>query len=285
MSMLISNENQLRRYLPNAFTSVEGEVSLYEKMLPYLREAENWLKVTVTGTEILNQFIEAEEDHTLRGEACRALTCDALMHAIPALDVVLTPNGFGIVANQNISPASKERIARLIDSMEMQRDDAVMHLLKGLKMNPSWHNSEVFSFWSQTLLPNISITAQLGIREHQFSEYLALVPRIIQIEAELANAYISPELLKHLHRYQFGIGYDTYSPAHKGGRAYVITMLRPEILSQLRGEPLNVRYMADLVNVIRSQPAIFPMWHSSKTAELFSPPVFENKKNAQGYFF
>ena len=283
--MLINNETLLRKYLPNAFATVEGEVSLYDKLQPYLQEAENWLKVSVTGKDIIDQFCEAEEGHTLRGEACRAIICDALMHAVPSLDVVLTPNGFGIVSNQNIAPASKERIERLVNSMEMQRDDAVMHLLKGLRLNPTWHESEVFGYWAQTLLPNISITAQLGIRDHQFTEYLALVPRIMQIEAQLANTYISPELLEHLHRYQFGIGYDNYTAAQKGGRAYVITYLRPEILSQLRGQPLNEQYMTDLVNVIRSQPAIFPMWHASKTAELFAPPVFENKKNAQGYFF
>lgn len=283
--MLISNESQLRKYLPNAFATVEGEVSLYDKLQPYLQEAENWLRVSVTGQEILDRYSEVDEQHVLRGEACRAITCDALMHAIPALDVVLTPNGFGIVSNQNISPASKERINRLIDSVEMQRDDAVMHLLKGLRLNRRWQESEVFGFWSQTLLPNISITVQLGIREHQFSEYLELMPRIIQIEAQLANTFISPELMQHLHMFQFGIGYDTFTPEQRSARAFVITFLRPEIISQLKGAPLNERYMTDLVNMIRSQPDNFPQWHSSKTAELFEPPVFENKKESNGYFF
>ena len=29
----------------------------------------------------------------------------------------------------------------------------------------------------------------------------------------------------------------------------------------------------------------YPEWHNSATAQLFSPPVFKNKKNAAGYFF
>ena len=283
--MLINTESLLRKYLPNAFSTVEGEVTLYEKLKPYLSEAETWLKVSVTGAEVLTRFATLNDDNAAKGEACRTVTCDALMHAIPSLDVVLTPNGFGIVSNQNIAPASKERVQRLIDSMEMQRDDAVMHLLKFLRMDAVWQRSEVFPFWSQTLMPNISITAQVGIRDHQFSAYLEMVPRIMQIESELANAFISPELLQHLHLYQFGIGYSGLTPADQSGRAYVLTHLRAEIVSQLRGQSLNIQYMTDLVNVIRSQPEVFPQWHGSATAELFSPEVFRNKKEAQGYFF
>ena len=34
--MLISNDDQLRTYLPNTLTTVEGEQSLYDKMALYL---------------------------------------------------------------------------------------------------------------------------------------------------------------------------------------------------------------------------------------------------------
>lgn len=37
---------------------------------------------------------------------------------VPSLDLVLTPNGFGIVSNQNVAPASRDRVARLIASLE-----------------------------------------------------------------------------------------------------------------------------------------------------------------------
>ena len=38
--------------------------------------------------------------------------------AIPSLDLVLTTNGFGIVSNQNVVPASRERVDALISSLE-----------------------------------------------------------------------------------------------------------------------------------------------------------------------
>lgn len=282
--MLIHSDSELRSFLPNALVTVEGEMSLFEKLSTYLSEAETWLANYVTGAAPL-AAITAENEGANRPLACRIVVCHALIHAIPSLDLVLTPNGFGIVSNQNIAPASRDRVDRLIASIEMQRDDAIILLQKSLFKRVDWQQSEVFGYWAQTLLPNISVCHQLQIREHRFMAYRALLPRIIQIEDELANSFISPELLAYLHTYQFGIGYAGLSPAEQSGRAYVLTHLQAEIVSQLNGNPIRHRYMSDLVNVIRSQPDIFPLWHSSDTARLFNPPIFQNKKEAQGYFF
>ena len=282
--MLITNDQELRSFFPNALVTVEGEASLFEKLSAYLSEAETWLATYITGAAPL-AAITADNADAARPLCCRIVVCHALIHAIPSLDLVLTPNGFGIVSNQNIVPASKERVDRLIGSIEMQRDDAIILLQKALFKRADWQESEVFGYWAQTLLPNISVCLQLQIREHRFEAYRALVPRIIQIEDELANAFISPELLAYLHTYQFGIGYAELTPAEQSGRAYVLTHLQAEIISQLSGQPMRHRYMSDLVNVIRSQTDIFPLWHSSDTAKLFEPPIFENQKEAQGYFF
>lgn len=282
--MIITTDQELRSYLPNALVTVEGEMSLYDKLTPYMSEAETWLATYITGTAPLYAIADNTEDDA-RPLVCRVIVAHALMHAIPSLDLVLTPNGFGIVSNQNIAPASRERVERLMASVEQQRDDAIILFQKQLFRRADWQQSEVFGYWSQTLLPNISVCHQLRITEHRFTAYRALVPRIIQIEDELAHSFISPELLAHLHSYQFGIGYASMSPAEQSGRAYMITHLQAEIVSLLNGQPLRHRFMTDLVNVIRSQPDIFPLWHSSETAQLFTPLVFENKKEAQGYFF
>ena len=41
----------------------------------------------------------------------------------------------------------------------------------------------------------------------------------------------------------------------------------------------------DLVNIIREYEEIFPAWHTSDTAKLYSPAVFVNKKKSGGYWF
>ena len=41
----------------------------------------------------------------------------------------------------------------------------------------------------------------------------------------------------------------------------------------------------DLMNIIREHEEIFPAWHSSDVAKLYSPAVFRNKKKSGGYWF
>lgn len=45
--LLIKDENTLRTFLPNAFASVEGEVSLFDKLQPWLQIGELWLQQKV----------------------------------------------------------------------------------------------------------------------------------------------------------------------------------------------------------------------------------------------
>ena len=52
--MLISNDDQLRTYLPNTLTTVEGEQSLYDKMALYLRKAEAWLTRNFVGEVLMD---------------------------------------------------------------------------------------------------------------------------------------------------------------------------------------------------------------------------------------
>jgi hypothetical protein len=45
------------------------------------------------------------------------------------------------------------------------------------------------------------------------------------------------------------------------------------------------RLLPDIVEKMRSREDEFPQWHRSHVAKLFSPPVFENKKDNKGYWF
>ena len=142
---------------------------------------------------------------------CRIAVCHALLFAIPSLDLVLTPNGFGIVNNQNIVPASKERVERLIATIEKQRDDTIILLLEKLRKKAQWVDSDAGRYWAETLFPNIDVCERMGIKEHLWDGYQRLRPQIIAIETLIANGFISPELMHDLHGYQFGEVYNSLS--------------------------------------------------------------------------
>ena len=115
--MLISNDDQLRTYLPNTLTTVEGEQSLYDKMALYVRKAEAWLTRNFVGEVLMDTIAALGETDPLRILCCHIVATDAFRRTIPSLDLILTPNGFGIVSNQNVVPASADRVKRLIDAL------------------------------------------------------------------------------------------------------------------------------------------------------------------------
>ena len=100
--LLIKDENTLRTFLPNAFASVEGEVSLFDKLQPWLQIGELWLQQKVLGAATMHAISE-EASSPLGGTggglyclSCKIVVSTAFRRAIPSLDLVLPPNGFGI---------------------------------------------------------------------------------------------------------------------------------------------------------------------------------------------
>ena len=138
MSNLINDNDTLRKYVPNTLKAVAGELSLFDKILYHLLQAEQWLTDTFVSSDTMSR-IRTYSDSTPLLHYCRIITAaEAMLHAVPQLDLILTPNGFGIVSNQNVIPASKERIERLLLSLEKQRDDALAVILTLLPDAHHW---------------------------------------------------------------------------------------------------------------------------------------------------
>ena len=89
---LITSDQQLRRYLPNAFDTVEGETTFHEKILPWLDQAERWVFTQFIGDDFAPELLAMEETEPLRTCATLVVVHEAFMRAVPSLDLVLTPN-------------------------------------------------------------------------------------------------------------------------------------------------------------------------------------------------
>ena len=137
MRLVTSNE-QLTALLPNIQVTVQGEVPLYEKLSPFLALAEKWLIEEFTSDRTFSTICGYVNDNPTKVLATQVVVYEAFRRAIPHLDVILTPNGFGIVSNTNIAPASKERINRLLDTLLENRDAAISQVLSILPAETGW---------------------------------------------------------------------------------------------------------------------------------------------------
>ena len=283
MTRLITSDEQLRKFLPNAFATAQGEPPFYDKVLPWLDTAERWLFTQFIGDQFADVLLSLDENEPTRLVATCVVAHEAMLRAVPSLDLVLTPNGFGIVSNQNVAPASRERISRLIASLETSRDNAIEQLVTYLFRWAEWYDSPVRHWFTSTLFPNIDLANLCGFTEHRWANYLGLRSKAIDIEREIANNFVSPEQLAVFHDEVFSVNVDFSLTTAQ--HTTVLQRLRSIIVKMLQGEPTPVQSLRDIVDFMRKNESQFAEFRHSETYRLYEPPIFENKKKACGYFF
>ena len=109
--MFHQSQKEFEKFVPSLR---DGGEEIYKGIEPYLQPAywrlKNELKVELMNNKCAPYFR-------------RAVYATAAYNALPTLDLVATPNGFGVVSNQNIAPASKERVAALRESLRQYKSD------------------------------------------------------------------------------------------------------------------------------------------------------------------
>ena len=276
---LITTDEQLRSHLPNIIASVKGETPLIERLALFLDLAEDWVKTTFTSTTTYNVICGYTADNPIKELTARLVVSDALRRAIPSLDIVLTPNGFGVINTTNITPASKQRVDRLVGSMLSHRDDCIAALLPALVGASKWLNSDQADFFGATLFPTLEIVELLpGNATTKWERYLELRPQVIDLEASLAEEWFSPELMSALRA-------ENLRSDLTEERGIAVRQIKAQLVGYLKAGSFNSRRLADIVNYIRLKDRDFKEWHNSDTAKLFAPPIFRNEKKASGYFF
>lgn len=281
--MIIKDDSALRRYIPNLFATARGETPFYDRLLPWLETAERWVVQQFIGNDFLPTLLATDVDEPMRVTATLVVVNEAFMRAVPSLDLVLTPNGFGIVSNQNVAPASRDRVARLLASLETSRDNAIEQLIAYLLRSEEWYQSIIRQWFTATMFPNIDLANLCGFTEHRWANYLGLRSKAIDIEQRIAEEFISPQQLAVFREEVFSTKWDF--TLTERFHTEIIERLRSVILNVLQGNLLNIQSLRDIVDFMRKHEEHFPEFAASDTAKLFTPPIFENKKENHGYFF
>ncbi len=273
MPILITDNARLKGYIPNQIATVKGELSLFDKLSPFLDIAEQWL---------FRHFIPENLLDVMTGEilecATRITALEAYRIALPQLDVVLTPNGLATVGTQNLVAASKPRVDRLIAGLVADRDNTIARMLILLPAIEEWRNSSQGRWFGATLFPNLDLCAETGQTERLWDNYVILRQKTADIEASLSEEWFSEELMSALRAENFSGKLTLY-------RGMAIRQIQYQVVACLREGAMNSRRLADIVTHIRNRPNEFPEWFNSDIADIFNPPVFRNEKEAKGFFF
>lgn len=286
MSLLIPNNNVLLQFVPNVLKSVQGETLLFDKITPHLEVAEAWLTTTFLSEAVLTELPTRDANNKLLHYARMAVVAEAMLHAVPQLDLVLTPNGFGVVSNTNIAPASKERVERLLLSLEKMRDDTLAVLLPLLTQDVAWGTSDPCQYFEQTLYPWLDLPRKLGSTDHAWLRYQELHSKLIAIEERLAHDFFSCELLNVLRKANLHNDWENTAsaPHYRSAWQHIFAI----VLFMLREEEANPPFASciEVVNSLRNAPdEVFHEWKNSEVAKLFENHGYKNLKKSGGFWF
>lgn len=281
---MFNNSSLLLRYIPNVLKNATGEPSFLEKLTPFLTQSEQWLSDNFTSSAAINTIKTSDDANPLLHHCRMAVAAQAMLLAIPQLDLILTPNGFGVVSNQNIAPASKERIERLLATLEKLRDDALTTILPLLPDAEFWSTSPQCDYFCATLFPHLDVVPMLGYTDHIWQRYQHIRTQLLMIEQRLEQDYFSQPLYDTLRRaHLLNAWQSTTSPTQYKTIYRRLAAIELEILTK-SDYPLPT--IIDTVNTIRtSSEEQFQEWKQSPTARLFQSHPYTNKENSPAYFF
>ena len=205
MNKLITNDTDLRRYIPNQVVAVKGEASLFYKIAYWLDTAEQWIFVTFCPESVVDAILADKSLSALHTSLSAVAAHRALADAIPSLDLVQTVNGFAVVSNQNLAPASRDRVDRLIAAHRSQRDTAISALIPLLAEAHAWRDTPQCDYFRATLFPTPAHIRPLASGAATWERYEELHPAIAAAEDRLAAEYISPELMQRLRDETLGL--------------------------------------------------------------------------------
>lgn len=272
----ITNNDTLLQYIPNVVETVEGETPLFDKIRPQLEITEQWLHDTIVGDTLID-----EEKNKM---VCTIIACEAFRRSVPSLDLILTPNGFGIVSNNNVAPASKERIERLMASLGDLRDKAITALLNVLRQDSDWLQSAQGQWLASSffVLPDEDTTAaSAAVRtDDKWEGFLMLREKARPIEQAIAEKWLGQALTARL---RATLASDPHGTSDVVALARTVRQL---VIDELLSGKRPVKNLDRCVNYIRNNSTLYPEWQSDPVAELFEEKWrFQNKKEAAGYFF
>lgn len=277
-------------HLPNTLKAVEGEKTLYEKVQGYIGAAERWMAQNICEAS----WISNEYGTQLLGEA--VIVNHALYHAIPALDLVLTPNGFGIVNNQNVVPASKERVESLRMSLRYNRDNNLMLLVHALAdiEGETWQENTTQGRWfGATMFPWIETVdefseEEIGCQGSYWEKYVKLRTKIMEAEQLLQKKFFGTEMMKELRTACMKNDVDVevkVLDVIKEAKMAVRVMVRKDKGDYASSRENACIFGRNAIEIIRKNPGQFTSWYESEMAAVWAPTLFENKKDNAGYFF
>lgn len=262
------NDKFIKECIPNILLEVEGETPLSEKLAPWIESAKDWLESEYLGTD---DYLSEGDNY----RALRIIVWKAFSDALPSLDIVITPTGFGIVNTETIAPASKERIERLQDSLNHKIDGELEILVEFIHRYPEWRESERGKYFCTTFLSHIR-----DWRRMAFDSYDEMRSEAMHVEALMEEQCFGHDLMTRLR--------DEYNSRKPYVCHPLADPVRAAVIDVVYGydKPLipNIWHNCrPIIEQIKRYPEYYDIWQK-EMGDKFHPEPFKNDIKGSFYF-
>lgn len=208
--MIVSNLEQAKAYLPSVNTLVAND-----RLTDFFRRAQEWVSEKIIGTDIEGTLeIDIPENtpdpHArLRMIVSRVICEMAYLTALAELDLQLSEAGFVVQSNQMVSPASQQRMDRLVASLKERMmsdcDSLVRYLIKNSVARAAyddWRGTEQYAYLTQAFTPTMEDAVRSTMTGEDapstWPDFHGLLPEMAQAIQNVAAPYVSQEELARL---------------------------------------------------------------------------------------
>lgn len=199
----------------------------------------------------------------------------AFEDAIPQLDLVLTPTGFGVVSNQNVAPASVDRVNALKTRMHIQGWKYFEEALDLLRYLGAPAASKLCASAFQSLFWKSSHLHVFGIPNPTYDDLLEKNHDILAEQNALIQ-FISPE--------QF----DAFLKSEASATTTMIQGVAIQMCRVFFGIEGSISRNAQKLSIlhfIEQHPDEFPEYMNSETYQANHFQRYENQKDDTCFFF
>ena len=287
--MFHPSQKEFEKFVPSLR---DGGEEIYNGIKPYLQPSywrlKNELKVELMNNKCAPYFR-------------RAVYATAAYNALPTLDLVATPNGFGVVSNQNIAPASKERVAAFRESLRQYKSDCKDQCLERYYQAAQGGKTDQKTKNENGEIEKIEIPADTILRSGVI--YSATVARdngitmpdgqpvyeeeLSRLEYKLAAANLKIRKLISGRQYKYEMG------AGRFGSELDLMLRRLAAMYVMQADRRSVKdYENEILDFMEEDPEgttaakRYQYYHASVQRELRKNPVrYENRKEDPTYFF
>ncbi len=188
--MLLTIEDY-KKYLPsNTVTdAIKFQAFEFRAMFKYVRR--------YIGDQLFAELIGASPDLALLDKIKPALVNFTYLESVPFFNLVLTSTGYGVVSNQNIAPASMERIRDLKDACLAAANEGVNSLLVYLEgaNNNKWNKC---SLNTGSLIPTADVFNSATGQNIPRVVFVDIIPHIRSYESLNIANHLSDEFVEEL---------------------------------------------------------------------------------------